>query len=46
VQEIRDHGPKTDSSNAFTSRARTLSLGRSLTRVTIALEGPPGAWGL
>src|SRR5580692_3802071 len=35
------HGPKTDSSNAFTSRARTLPVGRSLTHVTVGLEGPP-----
>ena len=30
VQEIRDHGPKTDSSNALIPWARTLALGRSV----------------
>jgi hypothetical protein len=40
VQEIRDHGPNMDSSNAFTPGARILALGRSLfARMAKTFEG-------
>jgi hypothetical protein len=40
VQEIRDHGPRTDSLNAFTTRATILAFGYSLSaRLRVAEEG-------